>query len=457
MLKKIFLSCSLSLCALFIGSEEINIDLSFGDLVNTEFYTLLQFPQCASKSDLSVINTEDDYAGNLEEMTNKSDHRILERQSKNLREFQQQIIKLNARQEYKKLLQVSNQAFEFINDSLIFKQSFLRRYNPSFLGYFSLRGYRMDFLSALQYTTLSIVNSSLEAAKILQNEELKNKWANTGLKINRWIHKYRGCLSQLENRFDIGTKVKKMSNTKQSICHLNNFTESIFSESLSLGAMERMEYSEAIDIAALSLTAIQMTPESQRSFKSSALKRLNNLARLAYSANQENKWCLSYEGFDRAINLAVELDIEPLEVWQSLKLEASKNYVPVETAMWTTRYGMASKEGKPTYVPLRQIPPKYPTELLVRGIEGCAMLRFDITKEGKTENVEVVWSTNKKFDRPSRRAAKEYIFSPPYKGGVPSIVEDARSLIMYRVDSKEKTSEYIPPGCEANQINLQDL
>ena len=214
MLKKILLSCSLSLCALFIGSEEINIDLSFGDLVNTEFYTLLQFPQCASKSDLSKINTEGDYAGNLEEMANMSDHRILERQSKKLRDFQQQIIKLNARQEYKKLLQVSNEAFEFINDSLIFKQSFLRRYNPSLLGYFSLRGYRMDFLSSLQYTTLSIVNSSLEAAKILQNEELKYKWANTGLKINRWIHKYRGCLSQLETRFDIGAKVKKMSNTK---------------------------------------------------------------------------------------------------------------------------------------------------------------------------------------------------------------------------------------------------
>ena len=37
MLKKILLSCSLSLCALFIGSEEINIDLSFhinNELIN---------------------------------------------------------------------------------------------------------------------------------------------------------------------------------------------------------------------------------------------------------------------------------------------------------------------------------------------------------------------------------------------------------------------------------------
>ena len=448
MLKNFYFASLLFFHIFYVSAEEIQIDLSAGVLVPADFYTRLQFPQCSSNPLLSEIEFEDDYAGTASDMTNVTDHRILKRQSKILRDFQQQIIELNDKKEYEKLLKVSDQALGFVNDSFIFKLRFLRQYDQAILGYFSLRGYRMDFLSGLQYTVLSIVSTSLETSKILQNEELINKWAKTGLSINHWIHKYRGCLTKLGNRLDLSTQ-KNLTMTGGNLCHLNNLTESIFSESVSLTSMNQKEHDKAINFAALSLTAIQMTPESQRAFKSAAFKRLNNLGRLAYSASQNENWCLSYEGFDRAIKLAREVGIQPLDIWTNLKSEANEYYTPVDTALWSTRYGMVSKGDKPIYIPVRQIPPAYPSSLLARGVEGCVMLRFDISKEGNPRNIEVDWSTNKKFNRSAIKSAKDYLFSPPYEGGKPSDVKDAQTLIVYKVDSKKSRSpSYTPPGCE---------
>ena len=431
-----------------MSSQEIYIDLNVGEELPVDFYTRLQFPQCSLHSKPPEMKFEDDYAGRDSDLTNKADHRILKRQSKILRDYQQQIIELKSKKEYEKLLKVSHQALAFVNDSSIFKTRFLRQYDPALLGYFSLRGYRMDFLSALQYTTLSIVNSSLEVAKILENENLITKWSKTGLTINLWIHKNRGCLNKLGNRLDLSSQ-KNLTMTGGNLCHLNNLIESNFSESVSLAAMSRNQFDQAIHLASRSLTAVQMTPESQLAFKSAAFKRLNNLGRLAYSANQNENWCLSYEGFDRAIKLAIEVGIEPLEIWRNLKSDAHQNYLPIEADLWNVRYGMLSKGNKPLYIPVKQIPPKYPRRLLEKGVEGCVMLLFDITKEGNPKNIKVDWSTNKGFDRSAIKSAESFLFSPPYQDGKPSGVKDAQTVISYKVDSKKSRSpNYAPPGCE---------
>jgi TonB family protein len=431
-----------------VSSQEIYTDLYVGEELPVDFYTRLQFPQCSLHSKLPEMKFEDDYAGRDSDLTNMADHRILKRQSKILRDYQQQIIELKNKKEYEKLLNVSHQALAFVNDSFIFKTRFLRQYDPTLLGYFSLRGYRMDFLSALQYTTLSIVNSSLEAAKILKNEDLITKWSKTGLTINLWIHKNRGCLNKLGNRLDLSSQ-KNFTMTGGNLCHLNNLIESNFSETVSLAAMNSNQFDEAIHLASQSLTAVQMTPESQLAFKSAAFKRLNNLGRLAYSANQNENWCLSYEGFDRAIKLAIEVGIEPLEIWRNLKSDAHQNYLPIEADLWNIRYGMLSKGNKPLYIPVKQIPPKYPRRLLEKGVEGCVMLLFDITKEGNPKNIKVDWSTNKGFDRSAIKSAESFLFSPPYQNGKPSGVKDAQTVISYKVDSKKSRSpDYAPPGCE---------
>ena len=448
MLKKFSLSLLLCFTLPYILSENDVTDSNFEVSLSENFYTQIQFPQCSPNLDSLKIEFEGDYASTSQDAGNKNDHKLLENQSKTLRDFQKKIIDLKKKNEHERLLEVSDQALAFVNDSHIFRVRFLKQYDPTLLGFFSLRGYRMDFLSALQFTTLSIINLSFEAAKILQNEELTKKWARTGLKFNRWIHKYRGCFAKLGNRLNVSAQ-KELTIVGGNLCHLNTLFESIFAESLALAYMNDLEFDDAINFASLSLTAIQITPESQRAFKSAAIQRLNNLARLAYSANQNKNWCLSYEAFDRALKLAKEVGVEPLQVWKDLKSEAAENYLPTNESKWTARYGMLTKMEEPIYVPVKQIPPKYPSQLLSRGIEGCVMLRFDLTVEGKPQNIEVDWSTNDRFNRSAIRAANQFLFSPPYNGGKPSGVENARTVIVYKIDSKKsRVPGYLPPGCE---------
>jgi len=447
-MKKFISVLILSFYTFLINAEDIDLSLNFEEALPFDFYSKLQFPQCFSflEKDEKLLKT--DSAGTLPELVNISDHNQLKRHSKKLREYQKKIIELKRQKKYKEILQTASEVVAFIKDSYIFDEYFLRRYDPNFLGFYSLRGYRIDMLSALQYTSLSIINSYFEAAKALNDEASMYNWTKVGFEINRWINNHRGCLKEIDIRFRSGNILDNKPIKTRPICYLNSLTESIFSESMALHSMNKEQFDKAIHLASLSLTAIQLTPESQIAFTSAALQRLNNLARLAYSAYQNENWCLSYEGFDKTIKLAAEIDIQPLPVWKTLKGNAGKFYTPIKNNLWNARYGMASKEGKANYLPIRQIPPQYPSSLLEKGREGCVMLTFDITKDGKPKNIEVDWSSNKRFNKSALKSARDYVFSPPYKAGVPSEVEGARTLVVYKIDSRNKSKDYIPPGCE---------
>ncbi|PKH87724.1 energy transducer TonB [Colwellia sp. Bg11-28] len=57
--------------------------------------------------------------------------------------------------------------------------------------------------------------------------------------------------------------------------------------------------------------------------------------------------------------------------------------------------------------------PKYPIELARSGIRGCAILSFDISDSGKTENVEIINSIpNKSIGKYSRRMLKKWKWLP---------------------------------------------
>lgn len=57
--------------------------------------------------------------------------------------------------------------------------------------------------------------------------------------------------------------------------------------------------------------------------------------------------------------------------------------------------------------------PKYPVELARSGIRGCAVLVFDITDSGKTENVEVISTLpNKHIGKYSRKMLKKWEWVP---------------------------------------------
>ena len=57
--------------------------------------------------------------------------------------------------------------------------------------------------------------------------------------------------------------------------------------------------------------------------------------------------------------------------------------------------------------------PRYPIELARTGIKGCAVLSFNISESGKTENVEVINSVPKKhLGKYSRKMLKKWKWVP---------------------------------------------
>jgi TonB family protein len=74
--------------------------------------------------------------------------------------------------------------------------------------------------------------------------------------------------------------------------------------------------------------------------------------------------------------------------------------------------------------------PKYPIELARSGIRGCAVLSFNISDSGKTENVEIINSIPKKhLGKYSRKMLKKWKWIP-----ASSVAETAPEKRTLRLD-----------------------
>ncbi len=69
-------------------------------------------------------------------------------------------------------------------------------------------------------------------------------------------------------------------------------------------------------------------------------------------------------------------------------------------------------------IPISQIPPQYPREALLQGIEGWVKLRFTILPNGAVEGVEVLDSSPRRvFDRSATSAIQRWTFKPRIENG----------------------------------------
>ena len=91
MLKKFSLSLLLCFTLPYILSENDVTDSNFEVSLSENFYTQIQFPQCSPNLDSLKIEFEGDYASTSQDAGNKNDHKLLENQSKTLRDFQKKI------------------------------------------------------------------------------------------------------------------------------------------------------------------------------------------------------------------------------------------------------------------------------------------------------------------------------------------------------------------------------
>ena len=102
-----------------------------------------------------------------------------------------------------------------------------------------------------------------------------------------------------------------------------------------------------------------------------------------------------------------------------------------------------------SYVPIFKVPPLYPRRAQERGIEGCVMLKFIVTKVGSVRNPVIEWSTPSGiFDRAAMRAAMKFKYKPQIRDGEAIEVKDVYNIIIFKIEDKDKSPEYVPEGCE---------
>jgi len=101
-----------------------------------------------------------------------------------------------------------------------------------------------------------------------------------------------------------------------------------------------------------------------------------------------------------------------------------------------------------SYVPIFKVPPIYPRRAQERGIEGCVMLEFTVTKVGSVREPVVLWSVPSGiFDRAAMRSALKFKYKPQIRDGEAIEVPGVLNQITFIIEDKDKSPDYSPEGC----------
>ena len=102
-----------------------------------------------------------------------------------------------------------------------------------------------------------------------------------------------------------------------------------------------------------------------------------------------------------------------------------------------------------SYIPIFKVPPIYPRRAIERGIEGCVMLQFVVTKVGSTRDPEVLWSIPPGiFDRAAMRSSLKYKYKPQIRDGESIEVPNVKTIVVFKIEDDKKNMDYTPEGCE---------
>ena len=102
-----------------------------------------------------------------------------------------------------------------------------------------------------------------------------------------------------------------------------------------------------------------------------------------------------------------------------------------------------------SYVPIFKIPPIYTRRAQERGIEGCVLLEFTVTKVGSVRDPEVVWSQPSGiFDRAAMRSALKFKYKPQIRDGQAVEVPGVLNQVTFIIEDAGKGPDYVPEGCD---------
>lgn len=103
-----------------------------------------------------------------------------------------------------------------------------------------------------------------------------------------------------------------------------------------------------------------------------------------------------------------------------------------ETEGWRARYPDATE-----YIPARprvRRPPRYPAQMAMAGMEGVALMQFDVDENGRTENITVLYAVpHPSFGEAGIDAVERWTYEPAYVDGEPMARQGVVTVIEYRM------------------------
>ncbi len=85
-------------------------------------------------------------------------------------------------------------------------------------------------------------------------------------------------------------------------------------------------------------------------------------------------------------------------------------------------------------VTMMRVQPNYPPALAQKGIEGYVIVRFDVTRDGSIQNIAVVESSHRGFERNALQAAKRFRYKPRVVDGVAQATTGVRYLFRFEMN-----------------------
>ena len=116
-----------------------------------------------------------------------------------------------------------------------------------------------------------------------------------------------------------------------------------------------------------------------------------------------------------------------------------------ETAHSVDKPSMAS--------PVIRIEPIYPVKAARDNIEGGVILQFDITKDGSTDNIEVIESFPQQvFDKHAITALKQWTYKPRIQGGQAQRQTGLKVQLDFRLDKPDEGQSAMNSSIEKMKV-----
>lgn len=87
--------------------------------------------------------------------------------------------------------------------------------------------------------------------------------------------------------------------------------------------------------------------------------------------------------------------------------------------------------------------PEYPSEARAAGVEGFVVVRYDVTREGRVINAEVVAASPPgTFDAAALRAVTSWVFKPAVRDGETQSERALQSTVDFKIGTGSEYADY---------------